>query len=90
MPVARRKFSEEEKRNIVGLAKQSGISKVLRDYKLSYSVFSRWKIQLAERNVPVSEQHITHLKTENLLLKKIVAEQALQLQIEKERKPRTT
>ena len=86
MPVPRRKFTEEEKRTIVGLAKQSGISKVLRDYKLSYSVFSRWKIQLGERYVPVSEQHLTHLRTENLLLKKIVAEQALQLQIEKERK----
>lgn len=71
-------------------ANQSTISKVLRDYKLSYSVFSRWKIQMGESKVPVSDQHLSNLKTENLLLKKIVAEQALQLQIEKEKKSRNT
>ena len=84
MTTQRRKFTSEEKLNILQLAKQTNITKVLRDYHLSYSVFSRWKQQMqgdAPRNM---NEDIINLKNENARLKRIVAEQALELDIKKE------
>lgn len=84
MATIRRKFTEEEKHTIIELAKQSTISKVLRDYQLSYSVFSRWKQQLDKRSPGNSPDDVIKLRNENILLKKIVAELTLELQIQKE------
>ncbi len=88
--VQRRKFSENEKHAILKEASQKGISVVLREYKLSYSVFSRWKKQLAvDKKEPKSNyrilQEIIGLVTENERLKKIIANQALEIQIKTEK-----
>ena len=85
MAETRRKFTEEEKLTILQLAKQTNISKVLRDYNLSYSVFSRWKQQI-EKGLPIqSNEELIHLRNENIILKRIVAEQALEIEIKKEK-----
>ena len=84
MATIRRKFTEEEKHTIIELAKQSTISKVLRDYHLSYSVFSRWKQQLDKSSPGNPPEDVSKLRNENVLLKKIVAELTLELQIQKE------
>lgn len=89
--VSRRKFSEEEKLAILEEASLRGISIVLREHKLSYSVFSRWKEQFQsdDKNEQKSKykilQELKNLTTENERLKKIIANQALQIQIQAEK-----
>ena len=84
MTAQRRKFTEEEKLHILQLAKQTNISKVLRDYQLSYSVFSRWKQQMQGPSASNISEDLINLRNENMRLKRIVAEQALELEIKKE------
>ncbi len=45
MPAQRRRFTNGEKRYILNQANELGVTKILREYKLSYSVFARWKQQ---------------------------------------------
>jgi len=84
MGAQRRKFTNEEKTNILQLAKDSGVTKVLREYKLSYSVFARWKQQLNVDTSTGTYSELLNLKQENMWLKKIVAEQALEIEMKKE------
>ena len=84
MSAQRRTFTKEEKLSILQLAKQPGITKVLKQHNLSYSVFSRWKKQFGAIPPINDDEDVVHLKQENMLLKKIVAEQALQLEMKKE------
>jgi putative transposase len=84
MTTQRRKFTSEEKLNILHLAKQTNITKVLRDYHLSYSVFSRWKQQMQGEGPRNMNEDLINLRNENARLKRIVAEQALELDIKKE------
>ena len=88
MTANRRKFTEAEKLQILQQAKESNISKVLREHHLSYSVFSRWKQQLQKPNSVNTNEDLINLKNENARLKRIVAEQALELEIKKERERR--
>ncbi|HEX5153979.1 MAG TPA: transposase [Parafilimonas sp.] len=89
--VRRRKFSEEEKNAILEEASARSISVVLREHKLSYSVFSRWKEQLHASGKKEQKsnykilQELKDLVTENERLKKIIANQALQIQIQTEK-----
>jgi putative transposase len=85
MTAQRRKFTEDEKMHILHLAKQTNISKVLRDYQLSYSVFSRWKQQIeGSPSISSSNEDLINLRNENTRLKRIIAEQALELEIKRE------
>ena len=84
MTAQRRSFTNEEKLTILQLAKQSGITRVLKEHNLSYSVFSRWKKQLGVNSLTKADEDLLHLKQENILLKRIVAEQALELEIKKD------
>lgn len=87
----RRKFSEDEKRVILEEANLRGISVVLREHRLSYSVFSRWKEQFQSNNKNTEKskykilQELKNLAMENERLKKIIANQALQIQIQTEK-----
>ena len=86
----RRKFTDEEKLVILSQAEKVGISATLRHYNLSYSVFAKWKQKFMTQN---STQPSDTLKTrtklrqlynENLRLKKIIADQALELEQKEE------
>jgi putative transposase len=85
MAAKRRSFSTEEKILILQEAAQSGISNTLNRHNLSYSVFSRWRQQMKERKDLSSTSKISaeikSLKEENTLLKKIIANQALELEM---------
>ena len=86
----RRKFTEEEKRSILAETEKRGITPVLREHKLSYSVFSRWKEQAVAgtKTEPSQQQILLQLKNlmqENERLKRIIANQALEIQIKTER-----
>jgi putative transposase len=87
MSAKRRSFSTEEKVAILQEAAQSGITNTLNRHSLSYSVFSRWRQQMKERtetnSYPKVSAEIRILKEENALLKKIIANQALELEMMK-------
>jgi putative transposase len=88
MPGQRRKFTNGEKKYILSLANEQGVTRVLREYKLSYSVFARWKQQFltneSESKNGLLESQVEELKKENMRLKKIIANLALDLEIKTE------
>ena len=86
---SRRSFTDDQKLEILHQADESGVTAVLREHRLSYSVFARWKqkfLQLgstnkeAIREVNKTRSELKLLNEENLRLKKIIADQALQLE----------
>jgi len=92
MATQRRKFSHEEKLGIVQKAGQLGVTAVLHEYHLSYSVFARWRKQFLQANANAAELaasnktriELRQLQEENLRLKKIIADQALELERKEE------
>ena len=82
----RRKFSDEEKLNVLIQAGQKGVSNVLRHYNISYSLFARWNKSFQKKGidplnvVPGNKS----LEEENIRLKKIIADQALSLELKDE------
>jgi len=89
MSASRRKFTEEEKLEILHQASQLGITEVLRKHNLSYSVFTRWKQKFIEQGVSTIGPHYSNtemklLLEENTRLKRIIADQALALELKNE------
>jgi putative transposase len=89
MSASRRKFTDEEKLEILRQASQSGITEVLRKHNLSYSVFTRWKQKFIEQSFISGGAHFTStemklLQEENSRLKRIIADQALALELKNE------
>jgi putative transposase len=86
MAAQRRKFSDEEKLNILHQAGQKGTSNILRHYNISYSVFARWKKGFQKKGLdPTAVKSETMmLAEENGRLKKIIAEQALSIELKEE------
>ncbi len=86
---SRRRFTDDQKLEILQQADESGVTAVLREHRLSYSVFARWKQNFlhrgstskeAMREVNKTRSELKLLSDENLRLKKIIADQALQLE----------
>lgn len=81
---SRRRFTEEQKIAILDQAMKKGITAVLREHSLSYSVFARWKQQLIKDEPSIesyskTRSELKHLNEENMRLKKIIADLALEL-----------
>jgi putative transposase len=85
----KRRFTDEQKLEILQEAEKRGITVVLREHSLSYSVFAKWREKFAERNMDDAQGMILANKTkselkqfieENTRLKKIIADQALELE----------
>jgi putative transposase len=87
----RRRFTDDEKHAILAEASKRGIIVVLREHKLSYSVYSRWKEKFQIQEAPEKKsiykimQEIKNLTIENERLKRIIANQALEIQIKSEK-----
>lgn len=88
MAIHRRKFTDEEKLAILQQADKIGVTATMRQHSLSYSVFTKWK-QKFMRNEPgiqsslidnKTKSELKQLNEENTRLKKIIADQALQLE----------
>src|SRR6476659_9908167 len=85
---SRRKFTDDQRLEILHQANESGVTAVLREHRLSYSVFARWRQKFLNQNttaevmreVNKTRSELKVLSDENLRLKKIIAEQALQLE----------
>jgi putative transposase len=86
MASQRRKFTEDEKLNVLRQAGQQGISNILRHYNISYSVFARWKQQFLDKGInPLGvKTEYVQLAEENARLKKIIADMALSLELKDE------
>jgi putative transposase len=88
MAEQRRKFSNNEKQAILTQASAMGVSKVLREHGLSYSVYTRWKQQLltseSEKKNAVLQNIADELRRENIRLKNIIANLVLELEIKSE------
>lgn len=86
MSKARRKFSVEQKLQIIQEADQHGITQTLRKHNLSHSVFLRWKNGFNSNGVTSLKPHyhkvdpeVRALQEENARLKKLIGNQALEL-----------
>lgn len=86
---SRRRFTDDQKLEILHQADKGGITAVLREHRLSYSVFARWRQKFVQhvstnaeamREVNKTRSELRLLNEENLRLKKIIADQALQLE----------
>jgi transposase-like protein len=91
MSKARRAFSVEQKLQIISEADQSGITQTLRKYNLSHSVFLRWKRQFDTGGINSLKPQYSKidpefkaLQEENARLKKIIGNQALELEFKTE------
>jgi transposase-like protein len=91
MSKQRRTFSVEQKLQIINEADQSGVTQTLRKYNLSHSVLLRWKRQFDNGGVnslkpqyyKIDPEHRA-LQEENARLKKIIGNQALELEFKTE------
>jgi len=91
MSKQRRTFSVEQKLQIISEADQAGITQTLRKYNLSHSVFLRWKRQFDTGGVnslkpqyQKIDPEFKALQEENARLKKIIGNQALELEFKTE------
>lgn len=88
MPRKRRTFTSGEKRLILKRACESGVTKILKEYNLSYSVYSRWKKQSeadeSENHYKSIQTQVDYLTHENARLKKIIADLMLELETKSE------
>jgi transposase-like protein len=86
-----RAFSVEQKLQIIQEADQQGVTQTLRKHNLSHSVFLRWKTQFNQGG-PAKLQpqyrkvdpELKALQDENARLKKIIGNQALELEFKTE------
>jgi len=91
MAKQRRKFSVEQKLQIIQEADQHGITQTLRKHNVSHSVYLRWKQQFDKGGVSsLAPQYrkvdpeLRALQEENARLKKIIGNQALELEFKTE------
>ena len=88
MASQKRKFTEEQKLEILRQANEMGVISVIRNHNLSYSVFARWREKFMEKNKNgqklilknKTKSELKLFKEENTRLKKIIADQALELE----------
>ncbi|HMK16616.1 MAG TPA: transposase [Chitinophagaceae bacterium] len=88
MASQKRKFTDEQKLEILRQANEMGVIAVIRNHNLSYSVFARWREKFMEKdknkqdtslkNKPNSK--LKQFMEDNTRLKKIIAEQALEIE----------
>ena len=91
MTKTRRKFSLEEKLQIFQEEEQTGVTPTLRNHNLSHSLLLRWKSQFNNNGIAglkprynKVDPNVRALEEENSRLKKIIANQALELEFKTE------
>ena len=91
MAKTRRSFSVEQKLQIIQEAEQNGITQTIRKHNLAHSVFLRWKNQFNQGGTKLLQPQyhkidpeLKALQEENARLKKIIGNQALELEFKTE------
>jgi putative transposase len=87
----RRKFTPEEKYSILQEAEREGTTEVARRYNLAHSVLGYWKKKYLAKgkdglkaSYKKADPELRALEEENARLKKIIANQALELEFKTE------
>lgn len=87
----RRTFTAEERLNILQEARREGRMETIRKYNLSPSLFNRWRAMYEKGGIDgLKNQHkrvdpvLRELEEENERLKRIIANQALELEFKTE------
>ena len=84
----KRKFTDEQKLEILRQANEMGVIAVIRNHNLSYSVFARWREKFMEKDKnkqklilkSKTKSKLKQFMEDNTRLKKIIADQALELE----------
>lgn len=91
MAKQRRSFSVEQKLQIIQEADQHGVTQTLRKRNIAHSVYLRWKGQFNQGGVQslkpqyrTVDPELRSLQEENARLKKIIGNQALELEFKTE------
>ena len=91
MAKQRRTFSVDQKMLIIQEAEQIGVTQALRKHNLSYTVYVRWKNQFNQGGAcslkpqySKVDPELRALQEENARLKKIIGNQALELEFKTE------
>jgi len=86
-----RKWSEAEKLQIIQEAESSGVTETLRKFNLSKSLFQKWRqsyrtggLNGLKPQYKVVDPELSTLQKENERLKRIVANQALEIEFKSE------
>ena len=87
----RRKFTPEERLSILQEARREGRIETIRRHNLAPSLFNRWRVMYESGGIDgLKNQHkrvdpvIRELEEENQRLKRIIANQALELEVKSE------
>lgn len=91
MTKTRRKFTPEDRLSIVREAEREGRSETIRKYQVAPSLFDRWRRKYVTNGIEgLKSQYrridpqIRELELENERLKRIIARQALELEVKTE------
>jgi putative transposase len=91
MPRTRRSFSSEEKLSIIQEAEREGYMETCRKYNLSPALLSRWKQKYQAKGTEGLkpgykriDPEVRALEEENERLKRIIARQALEIEVKSE------
>ena len=91
MSRTRRKFSPEERLSILQEGDREGQSATCRKYNLSPSLYARWRLKYLQQGMqglhPAYRRvdpQVRELELENARLKKIIAMQALEIEVKSE------
>jgi putative transposase len=91
MTRVKRTFSPEERLSLIQEASREGFAQTCRKYNLAPSLLNRWKKKYLEQGLGglkpsrmVVDPKVKGLEQENERLKKIIARQALELEVKEE------
>jgi len=91
MKNTRRKFTPEERLSIVQEAQREGHAETCRKYNLSPSLLTKWKSRYLSKGInglkdsyKKIDPQVRELELENERLRKIIAKQALQIEVQGE------
>jgi len=91
MTTARRKFTPEERLSILQEGEREGQSSTIRKYHIAPSLYARWKHKYLNDGIyGLKDKHkridpeLRELELENERLKRIIAKQALEIEVKSE------
>lgn len=91
MKNTRRKFTPEDRLSIIQEAQREGHSVTCRKYNLSPSLLTKWKVRYLNKGVSGLQNtykkidpQVKELELENERLRRIIAKQALQIEVQGE------
>jgi len=87
----KRVFTAEQKMEVLREAEKNGMLATCRKYEIAQSLYYRWKRQFDQNGIDGLQgqyyridPHVKELEKENERLKKIIAKQALELEVKSE------